>query len=381
MNGSEPEPLRRVDVHFHVGVRGDVHPEWGGISERLRKMWPLYDIMLLYLGVKRGDDTDEKVIQRIVDVIHEAQEVDKVVCLALDHVWEEDGTARPDRSDFWTANAFVRHLRDLVPEKVLFGASVHPFRPDFRERVLECIEQGAVLLKWLPSAQQFTLAHPKARAALEFLATAKGGEPLPLLLHVGGEYAVPTTDPRTHAYDFLSWGFWDRFWNMWRSPKERWFEPDVAGIRRTLDAGLQAGATIIMAHCGLPYFMAHAELFEHDDFPVVREYLQRTAEGRTGKGWCYADVSALVTPFRRGYFDEIAKLPRELLIFGSDYPTPVFELSADLDEAWRDFKAMLDGHPERIAVPQDNIVDVHSRELAHFFPGHPMFTNFDRYLW
>lgn len=365
-------------MHFHVGVRGDQHPEWGGVSERLRSMWPLYNIMMLYLGLKKGHDDDETIIARLITVLKEVKEVRKVVCLALDHVWDENGKARPERSDYWVANAFVLHLRGLLPDKVLYGASVHPYRDDFKERVAECVDAGAVLLKWLPSAQQFTLAHPKAREAVKFLATAKGGKALPLLLHVGGEYAVPTTDERTKSYDYLTWGFWDGFWNAFR--RDKWHRPDVSGIRRTLNEGLDAGATIIMAHCGLPYFAAHARLLEHDDFPEVKRYLHRTADGQTGTGRVFADVSALVTPFRRSYFDDIAKLPRDLLLFGSDYPTPVFELSADLDEAWRDFRAVLAGHAERIVVPQDNAVDVHYRELERVFPGHPMFTNFDRYL-
>ena len=100
----------------------------------------------------------------------------------------------------------------------------------------------------------------------------------------------------------------------------------------------------------------------------------------TGTGRCYADLSACATPFRRAYFDDIAKLPPELLLFGSDAPTPVFELSADLEEAWKDFKAILDGKLERIVIPQDNLLDVNCRELEHYFPGHPMFTNFAKQL-
>jgi predicted TIM-barrel fold metal-dependent hydrolase len=376
--GSKPTVSpRRIDMHFHVGLRGDRYPEWGHISERMRAMWPRYEIFLLYAGLEKGRDTDDAMIEQTLRTIGSAS-VDAVVCLALDHVWRADGTPVREASDFWVANEYVLHLRDRLPGKVLFGASVHPFRPDFETRVLECVEHGAVLLKWLPSAQQFSLAHPKISRALEFLSTARNGAPLPLLLHVGVEYAVPTSDERTRPYDYLSWGFWDRFWNRVR--RERWHTPDVDGALRTIDAALEAGAVIIMAHAGLPYFAAHAKLLEHDDFPVVRQYLERTARGETGRGKVFTDLSACATPFRKGYFDELAELPPDLVLFGSDFPTPVFELTGDLDEAWSDFRAMLDGNLERIAVPQDNPVDVNLRELEHFFPGHPMFTNFDRHL-
>lgn len=376
---STSQPLRRVDMHFHVGLRGDKRPECGHISERMRRMSPKYEIFLLYGGLKKGQDVDEIMEQRTLEVI-DACSLDRVVCLALDHVWDETGAPRKDDlTDFWVSNDYVKELRDKRHNKVLFGASVHPFRHDFEAAVDQCVNDGAVLLKWLPSAQQFPLSHPKVRAALKFLATAKNGTPLPLLLHSGVEYAVPTTDERTRPYDYLSWGFWDRFWNMLR--REKWHRPDIAEVLRTLDEGLAAGAHIIMAHCGMPYFFAHARLLEHDDFRVVKRYLTRSAKAKVGKGKVYGDVSACATPFRKGYFNKIGKLPKDHLLFGSDFPTPVFELSADLAEAWRDFKAMLAGDFWRIAVPQDNPVDVNCRELGHFFPGHPMFENFDRFLW
>jgi hypothetical protein len=45
-----------------------------------------------------------------------------------------------------------------------------------------------------------------------------------------------------------------------------------------------------------------------------------------------------------------------------------------------DFRAVLAGHLDRVVVPQDNLIDVNYRELQHFFPGHPLFTNFSTLL-
>jgi predicted TIM-barrel fold metal-dependent hydrolase len=366
-------------MHFHVGLRGDKHPTWGRISNRMRGMRPKYDVFLLYAGVKPGMDVDDVFIRRTLEVIDDARRVDRVVCLALDHVYDERGQPRPDLTDFWVANDYVLYLRHQRPDRILFGASVHPYRPDFREQVAKCVADGAVLLKWLPSAQQFTLADSRVRDALTFLATARDGGPLPVLLHVGVEYAVPTTDQRTRPYDYLSWGVWDRFWNVWR--RDKWHVPNIGEVRRTIDQAVGAGAIIVLAHCGLPYFIAKADLFEHDDFPIVRDYLERSAAGGLGKGKVYADLSACATPFRKSYYRQIAKLPAEHLLFGTDFPTPVFELHAGLEEAWKDFKAMLAGNLWRIAIPQANLIDANYHELNHFFPGHSMFENFDRFLW
>ena len=90
---------------------------------------------------------------------------------------------------------------------------------------------------------------------------------------------------------------------------------------------------------------------------------------------------ACATPFRKQSFPKLSKLPQDSLLYGSDFPTPVFELSADLKEAWRDFKAILKGDLSRIIIPQDNLLDLNYRELSTAFPGHPMFTNFRQLLW
>lgn len=203
------------------------------------------------------------------------------------------------------------------------------------------------------------------------------GRPLPLLLHAGAEYANPTSDPRTHSYDFLSWAIWDRFWNLFRG-RDRWYRPRLRALHRNLRAGLDAGATIIFSHAGLPYWTGSelGRVFEHSDFAVVRKYLRRYGPQAGRRGTCYADVSSCVTPIRRNFFDDLRTLPPEALLFGSDFPTPVFELTPTGGELLDDFRAVLGGDFRRLIVPEQNLLDINYHELAQAFPGHPMFTNF-----
>jgi hypothetical protein len=145
-----------------------------------------------------------------------------------------------------------------------------------------------------------------------------------------------------------------------------------------MQAGLDAGASIIFAHCGLPYFAGAGplgRLLEHSDLKAVRRYLEGHHPGAERTGTAYADVSACATPFRRTYFKQIKQLPADALLSGSDFPTPVFELSADVKEVWTDFKAVMAGHLDRVFIPQDNLLDVNYRELSNAFPGHAMFEN------
>ena len=371
-----PDPVKKIDMHCHVGVLGDDDPKMGGLSPWYRKQIT-YRVFLFYSDLTPETVTEAELRAKLIEVFKGCT-LDHVVCLALDPVYREGGKRDEDASNVWVDNEYVLGLREDVGEKVLFGASVHPFDPDFEARVEECVKKEAVLLKWLPSAQQFPLWHPRVRKCMEFLATAgPNGKPLPLLLHVGSEYAIPSTDPKTHSYDFLSWSFWDGVGNFFRGSK-KWHKPKVKEIHANLDAALEAGATIIFAHCGLPYFAPWGplgKLIEHSDFDVVKSYLERCHPDAGKKGTCYADVSACATPFRQSYFADIRNLPPSALLFGSDFPTPVFELSADLKENLRDLGDVLDGKLKSIIVPQGNPLNVNLRELERAFPGHPMFGN------
>ena len=373
MKDITPKP---IDVHVHVGLVGDQWPQWGHLSEWYRKQLT-YKIFLLYAGIKPGEVSDSFLHQKMINTIS-ASNMNKVVCLALDHVYDRNGVPHPEASNVWVHNDYVIKLRNEV-NKVLLGASVHPYAKDFEDRVRKYIAEDAVLLKWVPSAMQFDLAEEKVGQAMKFLATAKDGNPLPLLLHVGPEYALPTTDEKTFTYDFHSWSLAERVRNWFRFNK-RWHTPQTDKIRKNIEEALDAGAVIIFAHCGLSYFASGLFAFlEHSDFYIVRRYLEMNDKNRF-KGKCYADVSALCTPFRRQYFNQIKNLPEDYLLFGSDFPTPVFEIFADTGEMMNDLKAVLKGHFERIIVPQNNLLDVNYQQLQQAFHGHPMFTNFSKLI-
>jgi len=367
---------RVIDVHVHVGLLGDRWPEWGRFSEWYRQQIT-FKIFLLYAHLQPDQVCDTVLRETTVRIISTCG-LDKVVCLALDPVYAEDGTMQKSASHLWVANEYILELQKET-SKVLFGASVHPYDTNFEDRVKRYVDQGAVLVKWVPSGQQINLAHEKVRKAMKFLATAKHGKPLPLLLHIGPEYAVPTSDLRTTSNDFLTWSWWERTANWFRFGK-RWDTPDVDGIKDNLIAALEAGAIIILAHCGLPYFGAGLfAAFEHSDFKSVREYTLNYPPRDNGSG-CYADVSAFCTPIRMKYFNDVRSIPAASLIFGSDFPTPIFELYTTKEERKADFDAVMKGHVERIIVPEDNLLDVNHRQLREAFPGHSLFTNFWKVL-
>lgn len=364
----------RIDGHVHVGLVGDEHPELGRMSEYFRSRLE-YRVFLAYGRIEPDRVCDRVLREATVEAVA-ASGIDHAVCLALDPVYDDRGLRREDLSHMWVANEYVLGLQNDLGDKVLLGASVHPYDPDFEERVRKLVDRGAVLLKWLPSSQGIDLADERARRAMVALAhLGADSGPLPLLLHTGMEYAIPPCDPSLVSNDFLSWSGWDKMRNALRFGK-RWRRPDLEGVHLSLETALSEGAVIIFAHCGLPYFAAGPfALFEHSDLKAVRGYLEGwPATGGRG-GRCFADLSACCTPFRKPYFPKLAELPEASLLAGSDFPTPVFELSAGLKEAAQDAKAMLHGDLARLIVPEDNLLDVNQHELGVAFPGHPMFTN------
>jgi len=380
-----------IDAHVHVGLR-DGWNGWGRMSAAYASEANLtFRIFALYAGLAGEAITDERLVAAAIDYALSAP-VRSVVMLALDHVYERDGRPKPERSHLWVHNDYILYLRAEVarrgqPGKVLFGASVHPYRTDFAERVRECADKGAVLLKWVPSAQDIDLASETVAERLEFLAAFRkpNGKPLPLLLHVGPEYAIPPADPAGTSYDFLTWTAGDRFWNRVLSRlgvRPRWRDRDGAKIRRHLARALDAGAVIIFAHCGLPYWSPKfaQRWFEKSEFETVKGYLaENGAPGRRGKA--YADLAAFCTPFRQGYFAQAARLPQEYLLFGSDAPTPVFDLGADPGAVWEGFRGVLKGDFAKAVVPAGNASGVNYRVLRRFFPEARVFgENFARLI-
>ncbi|MEP0775084.1 MAG: amidohydrolase family protein [Acidobacteriota bacterium] len=374
-----PTP-RVIDVHFHVGLLGDSWPQLGWLSPQLRGDFA-YKVFLAYARIHEDDACDRVLRQATLRVLDSCGKVERVVCLALDKAHDAAGRPLDDCTHMWVSNDYVMELQRELPDRVLLGASVHPFRQDFEDEVKRCVERGAVLIKWLPSAQRIDLADERIPGRLKFLATARAGRPLPVLLHCGPEYAVPPSEERLSTLDFLSWARREELANRLRGQRRK-AVPEVEQRRRNLETGLREGATVIFAHCGLPYFARGwlGRLFEHSDYKVVADFLRRYPVRECGRGSCFADVSACCTPFRRPMFRDIAALPADAVLFGSDFPTPVFELSADPAENLEDLKAVLAGRPKRVIIPEGNLVDVNFRELFLSFPGHPMFTNFSRFL-
>lgn len=259
-----------IDVHTHLPA---LTPEHGMMSRQLQDSLP-FRFMRWRLGLVGEDrSTEDASVDLMLRTMAEA-EVDAAVVLAFDAVYDQDGHRDELRTQMHLSNDYAMELAARHP-RLLFGASVHPYRRDAVAELERCIAAGCVLVKWLPLTQDFDPADPQCIPIYEVLAH----HGVPLLSHCGGEAALPTLRPAT------------------RDPAR-------------LEEALRRGVKVIVAHCG-----SKGAWFDPDYVPtflrLVRQYEH-----------CYGDTAALSLPNRRYAMHQLLDdaLASQRLIHGSDWP-------------------------------------------------------------
>ena len=249
--------------------------------------------------------------------------IERFVLLAFDAAYNDDGRCPPlpgpgDQfgSDIYTSNSLIRDLCRRCPDRFLFGASVHPYRPDAAACVEEVFAGGACLLKWLPLHQNVDAADPRTVAVLRTCA-ALG---LPVLVHYGGEFTLTT-----------------------QRPEHRSVRPLLETLRELRRTG-EMPCTIV-AHVATPI----TPLGNRDSHRVLLDALQ----GEFADAPLYADISALTTMGKAGFLRRIVRR-QELhakLLFGSDFPVPpgLWRLRSDLGGDYRHL-AVVPSWPQRAAL-------------------------------
>lgn len=282
-----------IDVHVHFGAPQDAESGcyW---SEEFESGVAFFAFRLIVYGLFRKIDL-KNIKKHLLRVITKSKHVDKCVLLAMDQVYDENGNVydqngREKKTHLYVPNTYLASLaRDN--DRILFGASIHPFRPDWENELRFCLDNNAVLCKWIPSSQQIDVMHPKCGPFYEKLAQHH----LPLLCHVGPEAAIPPYD----------------------KPSQELNNPKL--LRNALDAGV----TVIAAHAALPLFPPPLE----SDQPY-RELVALFREGESKNWKLYADLSAINLGPRGSYVDRLKQdIPPQRLIFGSDYPIPILDIS------------------------------------------------------
>ncbi len=271
-----PRPV--LDIHVHVSSL-DEQGTGCYIAPRLKRSL-LFRLLQWRLRIRPSDPLplqEEKFQSQIRRDLTTDSSVGRIVILALDGVYDDQG--RPDRArtTFSVPNDYV-FARARENPRLLPGASVNPLRADALEELHRCAEAGAVLIKWLPNTQGFHPADPRFTRFYRKLRELN----LPLLCHTGPEYSLKALDQEY-------------------------------GDPHHLVPALEEGVTVIAAHAGGSEIRNWGKYFDG--------FIEMLLRYPT----LYTDTSALCLPPRMRYLVRLRRVPEVhgKLLHGSDCPLPI----------------------------------------------------------
>lgn len=283
-----PQPLpdgRIVDLHVHTAGIGSGNSGCF-VSPALQQSYK-FDLYLEAFGVRRDEleqQGDALVLQRISETLGRSTLVGKAVILALDGALDSAGELDRNQTEVYVPNEFVARETARYTN-LLWGASIHPYRPDALERLDQAAAQGAVLVKWIPSIMGID---PADERCLPFYQRLRQ-HGLPLLTHTGQERSF------TRANDALA---------------------DPQRLRLPLSQGV----TVIAAHV--------ASTGSNAGEPDIDRLARMMAEFPN----LYAEISSLTQVNKLGYLEQALRRPEFAgrLCYGSDFPL----INTALVSAW-----------------------------------------------
>jgi uncharacterized protein len=272
-----------VDCHVHLAAV----PEGDNgcyISPKMLRS-PLFRLLMWQqaLSPDRPGEANRKYVDNLLTELRASLHVRQAVLLGMDGVYDETGRLDRNHTDFLIGNDYVLGVARAHPDEFMAGVSINPRRRDAIDEVHRCADAGAVLVKVLPNAQQFDPSDPGYKAFYRALAERK----LPLLSHVGYEFSLIGKD-------------------------------QTVGDPNRLRVPLDEGATVIAAHA-----CSYGLLLREKFLPTLLELAERYRR-------FYADLSALTLPNRFRMLLHLRRHPELYgrLLFGTDYPLPVFSFPA-----------------------------------------------------
>jgi len=295
------KPGEVIDVHVHIAGPEGENNELYYTSELFKKSLS-YEGIKLVTKLTSAQITGPRYVSVLLSQLKQSRHVDKIVLLALDQAYSEEGQVLTEATHLYVSNEYLAYLSQMYP-MFLFGCSVHPYRQDAVDALWECAAHGAVLCKWLPSSQSIDPTHPLSQKFYRALAELK----MPLLIHMGPEETIPG-------------GLSEKDELLFNAAGGKYGTNPGDAITMALDAG----ATVIIAHSATPLGKL---LDKHNDYweKVFAKLLGRVEKGNP-RSSLYADISAFCLPGRFKYVKQIIPLAHEMperFLYGSDYPIPI----------------------------------------------------------
>ena len=290
--------LRQVwDSHVHLAGTGD-SPSGIRINPRMNSMLnpAHYARRLFFLNAGcaydlEGGSVDRAYLRRMLNLIGGMRAGMKLLLFAFDRSYREDGKADLERTAVYVPDGYAREVAREHPAFFEWACSIHPYRRDCVEALVQARTDGARAVKWLPAAMGIDPASPLCDRFYE--AAARLG--IPLISHAGLERAVIGTDIQELG--------------------------NPLRLRRALDAGVR----VVVAHCAS--MGQDRDLDKGENGPYMDGFMlfTRLMESSKYEKTLFGDISAMTQVNRAG--PALAKViereewhPR--LLNGSDYPLP-----------------------------------------------------------
>ncbi len=268
-----------IDVHVHLAALPDGN-NGCHISPRMMRN-PIFRFLVWTQGLdlRKPEACNTQYVDRLLKELSRSERIKQVVLLGMDGVYDARGELDLTETDFLISNRYVLQIAKRYPDCFLPGVSINPKRKDALDELDKSVEEGAVLVKVLPNSQHFDPSDKRFISFYQALAKHR----IPLLSHVGFEMALVSKD-------------------------------QSAGDPRRLRTALEEGTCVIAAHScsnGLVFPEPYLKVFEE----LARSYPN-----------FYGDTSALTLPNRVRALFFLCRHPElhDRLIFGTDYPLPVF---------------------------------------------------------
>ena len=299
------------DCHAHLLGLG----ESGGGAWVTPKMQSLLNIRLyakyrFYLNASCVDPANNNVdgdfLARLLALMEDFPAGYRAMVMAFDRTHNEQGMPLMEKSAFYLPNQYAGGIATRNPARLMWTASIHPYRRDAADAVADAVKHGALAVKWLPSAMGIDPASPRCDAFYSALAQHQ----LPLITHGGEEKAVDGANQPAFG--------------------------NVLKLRRPLEHGVR----VVVAHCAS--LGRDTDIDKGPRGPQVGcfELFERLMAIHEFEGRLFGDVSALPQINRMAYLERILKHRdwEGRLLNGSDYPLPgvfpLFSVDAFVERKW-----------------------------------------------
>ena len=287
-----------IDMHVHVAGLG--YGDSGCfINEDMRSniRFPFYLWAMEITENELREQGDRILFERLSNRIAASRTVDKAVILAMDGYVTEEGVLDRDNTQIFVPNDFVARETARF-DNLIYGASINPNRKDAIDRLRTARDNGAVLVKWIPSIMNIDPSHPRHLPFYRAMAEMD----IPLLIHVGMEKSF------ANARDELA-------------------DPLL------LSVPLEQGVTVIAAHIATTGESEGQDNFERI-LPLFAQYPN-----------LYTDISSLTQINKLGYLARALEVDglAERMLYGTDWPLQFFPLISSwyhinhigIDDAWQ----------------------------------------------